>query len=53
MWIMLSMSSGSTNLKKATDDVELSTVVPLPSTVILGTLGLTFSGWLLKRKRMV
>ena len=28
-------------------------VVPLPSAVILGSLGLTFSGWLLKRKRMV
>jgi hypothetical protein len=26
---------------------------PLPSAVILGSLGLTFSGWLLKRKRMI
>ncbi len=28
-------------------------VVPVPSAVILGSIGLTFSGWLLKRKRMV
>jgi len=28
-------------------------VTPVPSAVILGSLGLTFSGWLLKRKRMV
>ena len=28
-------------------------VVPVPSAIILGSLGLTFSGWLLKRKRMV
>jgi hypothetical protein len=28
------------------------TLVPIPSAVILGTLGLTFSGWLLKRKGM-
>ena len=28
-------------------------VVPVPSAVILGSLGLTFSGWLLKRKRML
>ncbi|MCP4258686.1 MAG: hypothetical protein GY774_14475 [Planctomycetes bacterium] len=28
-------------------------LVPVPSAVILGSLGLTFSGWLLKRKRMV
>ena len=28
-------------------------VVPVPSAVILGSLGLTFSGWLLKRKRMI
>jgi len=28
-------------------------VVPIPSAVILGGLGLTFSGWMLKRKRMV
>jgi len=29
------------------------TVVPVPSAVILGSLGLTFSGWLLKKKRMI
>ena len=28
-------------------------LVPVPSAVILGTIGLTFSGWLLKRKRMM
>ena len=30
-----------------------ASVVPVPSAVILGSLGLTFSGWLLKRKRMM
>jgi len=33
--------------------VVLHEVVPVPSAVILGSLGLTFSGWLLKRKRMI
>jgi hypothetical protein len=28
-------------------------VVPAPTAVILGSLGLTFSGWLLKRNRMI
>ena len=28
-------------------------LTPIPSAVILGSLGLTFSGWLLKRKRMI
>ena len=28
-------------------------IVPVPGAVILGCLGLTFSGWFLKRKRMV
>ena len=28
-------------------------IVPVPSAVILGSLGLTFSGWMLKRKRML
>ncbi|MHC4536174.1 MAG: hypothetical protein ACYS6K_19660 [Planctomycetota bacterium] len=28
-------------------------VVPIPSAVILSSLGLTFSGWILKRKRMM
>ncbi len=28
-------------------------VVPVPSAVILGSLGLTFSGWLLKRRKML
>ena len=32
------------------DNVAL---VPVPSAVILGSLGLTFSGWLLKRRKMV
>ena len=32
------------------DNVKLT---PIPSTIILGSLGLTFSGWLLKRKRMI
>ncbi len=32
------------------DNVE---IVPVPPAAILGSLGLTFSGWLLKRKRMV
>jgi hypothetical protein len=27
-------------------------VTPVPSTIILGSLGLTFSGWILKRKRI-
>jgi len=34
-------------------EVHELNVVPVPSAVILGGLGLTFSGWMLKRKRMV
>jgi len=42
-------------------DVTLSNInwivecepVPVPSAVILGSLGLTFSGWMLKRKRLI
>ena len=33
--------------------VDSGTVVPVPTAVILGSIGLTLSGWLLKRKRMV
>jgi len=32
-------------------DVDTLTVVPVPSAIILGSLGLTFSGWLLHRKK--
>ena len=32
---------------------RVAAVTPVPSAVILGGLGLTFSGWLLKRKRMI
>lgn len=44
------------NFEFAFSSVELNadlSVVPLPPAVILGGLGLTFSGWLLKRKRML
>jgi hypothetical protein len=27
--------------------------VPVPSAVILGSLGLTFSGWILRKRRML
>jgi hypothetical protein len=33
--------------------VEWAIAIAIPTAVILGGLGLTFSGWLLKRKRMV
>jgi hypothetical protein len=29
------------------------TAVPIPSAVILGSIGITFSGWLLRRRRML
>jgi len=46
---------GSTGLTEvngllAIGDIEL---VPVPSAVILGSIGLTFSGWLLRRRRML
>lgn len=34
-------------------DVDTLTVVPVPSAIILGSLGLTFSGWLLHKRRML
>ena len=37
----------------AGDLVISAEVVPLPSAVILGSIGLTFSGWLLRRRKML
>ncbi|UCH70810.1 MAG: hypothetical protein JSV29_02175, partial [Candidatus Bathyarchaeota archaeon] len=34
------------------DDAKI-VLTPLPSSVILGSIGLTFSGWLLKRRKML
>ncbi len=34
-------------------DVDTLIVVPVPSAVILGSLGMTFSGWLLHKRRML
>jgi hypothetical protein len=34
-------------------NVVLHEVVPIPSAVILGSLGLTFSGWLLHKRKML
>ena len=47
---MLSLSSGSINLKKVTDDVDQCTVVHLSDIVILG-LGLTYSRLDTKKKK--
>ena len=34
-------------------DIDAIGVVPLPSAVILGSIGMTFSGWLLRRRKML
>ncbi|MHC4728530.1 MAG: hypothetical protein ACYS17_15015 [Planctomycetota bacterium] len=51
----MTINLGSTGLTEvngllAIGEVE---VVPLPSAFILGSLGLTFSGWMLKRRRLL
>ncbi|MFH1885047.1 MAG: LamG domain-containing protein [Planctomycetota bacterium] len=38
---------------RALTETEIAQLVPLPSAVILGSIGLTFSGWLLRRRKML
>jgi len=58
------LGTGNTHLFKGTiDEVriydnalsedEIMAIVPTPSAFLLGSLGLTFSGWLLRRRRML
>jgi len=52
------LGRGSINYNRSTssgtlDNVDILNVVPLPPAVLLGSLGLTFSGWLLHKRKML
>ncbi len=52
-FVVSTVPVGTGYIAIAGSDTYNLAITPVPSAVILGGLGLTFSGWLLKRKRMV
>ena len=52
LWTTLEFRLSPDNTGRTFVSIDNVEIVPVPSAVILGSLGLTFSGWMLKRKRM-
>jgi len=48
-----SAPTGSGFIQIAAGEVTSHAITPVPGAALLGVIGLSFSGWLLKRKRMV